>query len=113
MYLADTPGRQTAHQGWLHIARMIDWVCDNWDQPDEGIWETRVGRKDFTYGWFQTWVALDRATRMAANRGRPANVQRWTTERDRVYNQIMERGWNPRRAHSPRITAARCLTPRC
>ena len=32
---------------------------------------------------------------MAARRGRPANVQRWTTERDRVYNQIMERGWNP------------------
>ena len=90
-----TQGVQAAHQGWLHIARMIDWVCDNWDQPDEGIWETRGGRKDFTYGRFQTWVALDRATRMAARRGRPANVQRWTTERDRVYNQIMERGWNP------------------
>ena len=96
MYLADTQGVQAAHQGWLDIARMIDWVCDNWDQPDEGIWETRGGRKDFTYGRFQTWVALDRATRMAARRGRPANVQRWTTERDRVYNQIMERGWNPR-----------------
>jgi len=96
MYLADTQGIQAAHQGWRDIARMIDWVCENWDQPDEGIWETRGGRKDFTYGRFQTWVALDRATRMAARRGRPANVQRWTTERDRVYNQIMERGWNPR-----------------
>ena len=32
---------------------------------------------------------------MAARRGRPANVPRWTAERDRVYNQIMERGWNP------------------
>jgi GH15 family glucan-1,4-alpha-glucosidase len=94
MYLADTQGLQAAHQGWRDIARMIDWVCDNWDQPDEGIWETRGGRKDFTYGRFQTWVALDRATRMAARRGRPANVQRWTTERDRVYNQIIERGWN-------------------
>ena len=96
MYLADTQGLQAAHQGWLHIARMVDWLCDNWDQPDEGIWETRGGRRDFTYGRFQTWVALDRATRMAARRGRPANVQRWTTERDRVYNQIMERGWNPK-----------------
>ena len=47
---------------------MIDWVCDNWDQPDKGIWETRGGRKDFTYGRFQIWVALDRATRMAAPR---------------------------------------------
>jgi GH15 family glucan-1,4-alpha-glucosidase len=95
MYLADTQGLQVAHQGWRDIARMIDWVCDNWDQPDEGIWETRGGRKDFTYGRFQIWVALDRATRMAERRGRPANVQRWTTERDRVYNQIIERGGNP------------------
>ena len=43
---------------------MIDWVCEIWDQPDEGIWETRGGRKDFTYGPFQTWVALDRADPM-------------------------------------------------
>jgi GH15 family glucan-1,4-alpha-glucosidase len=39
-------------------------VCENWDQPDEGIWETRGGRKDFTYGRFQTWVAVDRADPM-------------------------------------------------
>ena len=55
---------QAAHQGWRHIARVIDWVCGIWDQPDEGIWETRGGRKDFTYGWFQTWVAVDRADPM-------------------------------------------------
>jgi GH15 family glucan-1,4-alpha-glucosidase len=96
LYLADTQDIQAAHQGWQHIVRMIDWVCENWDQPDEGIWETRGGRRDFTYGRFQIWVALDRATRMAARRGRPANVQRWTAERDRVYNQVMERGWNPK-----------------
>jgi len=96
IYLADTQGLQAAHQGWLDVARIIDWLCDNWDQPDEGIWETRGGRKDFTYGRFQAWVALDRATRMAARRARPANVARWTAERDRVYNQIMERGWNPK-----------------
>jgi GH15 family glucan-1,4-alpha-glucosidase len=96
MYLADTRGLQAAHEGWLHIVGMIDWLCDNWDQPDEGIWETRGGCRDFTYSRFQTWVALDRATRMAAHRGRPANVQRWTAQRDAVYNQIMDCGWNPK-----------------
>ena len=75
---------------------MIDWLCDNWDRPDEGIWETRGGRKDFTYGRLQTWVALDRAIRMARHRARPASVDRWAAERDHVYNQIMERGWNPK-----------------
>jgi GH15 family glucan-1,4-alpha-glucosidase len=85
---------QIAHRGWLALTKIIDWVADNWDQPDEGIWETRGGRKDFTYGRFQCWVALDRAIRLAERHGRPANVANWAVERDRIYNQIMQRGWN-------------------
>jgi GH15 family glucan-1,4-alpha-glucosidase len=95
-FLADSQGLQAAHEGWVAIEKLIDWLCEHWDQPDEGIWETRGGQRDFTYARFQTWVALDRAIRIAQRRGRPANLARWTTERDRVYNQIMERGWNPK-----------------
>jgi GH15 family glucan-1,4-alpha-glucosidase len=96
VYLADLRGVQAGHQGWTELAAILDWLCDNWDQPEEGIWETRGGRKDFTYGRFQTWVALDRGIKMALQRGRPADLRRWITERDRVYRQIMERGWNPK-----------------
>ena len=96
IYLADSYGIQAAHQGWTALAGIIDWLCEHWDQPDEGIWETRGGQKNFTYGRFQAWVALDRAIRLAQRRARPANVARWTTERDAIYNQIMERGWNPK-----------------
>jgi GH15 family glucan-1,4-alpha-glucosidase len=96
VYLADANGLQAGHQGWTELAGIMDWLCDNWDQPDEGIWETRGGQKDFTYGRLQTWVALDRAIKIAARRGRPGNVARWVIERDHVYNQIMQRGWNPK-----------------
>jgi GH15 family glucan-1,4-alpha-glucosidase len=96
VYLADANGLVAGHQGWTELARIMDWLCDNWDQPDEGIWETRGGQKDFTYGRLQTWVALDRAIKIAARRGRPANAARWVIERDHVYNQIMQRGWNPK-----------------
>jgi GH15 family glucan-1,4-alpha-glucosidase len=89
-------GLPIAHQGWQALSRIMDWVCDNWDQPDEGIWESRGGRKNYTYGRFQCWVALDRAIRMAERTGRPANIAKWVIERDRLYNQIMERGWNPK-----------------
>jgi GH15 family glucan-1,4-alpha-glucosidase len=75
-------------------ASLIDHLCKVWDQPDEGIWETRGGRKDFTYGRFQCWIAFDRAIRMAAHRGRPADLARWTKARDDVYQQIMTKGWN-------------------
>jgi GH15 family glucan-1,4-alpha-glucosidase len=91
---ADSRGLGPAHQGWMDLARMMDWVCEHWDQPEEGIWETRGGRKDFTYGRFQCWVALDRMIRLASNHGRPGNVSRWTAERDKIYEQIMDRGWH-------------------
>jgi GH15 family glucan-1,4-alpha-glucosidase len=96
MFLADSHGVQIAHRGWLAVSDIMDWLCEHWDQPDEGIWETRGGRQNFTYGRFQTWVALDRAIRLATKRARPADIARWTTERDAVYQQIMERGWNPK-----------------
>jgi GH15 family glucan-1,4-alpha-glucosidase len=87
-------GLPIAHAGWVGLTKMMDWVAGNWDQPDEGVWETRGGRKDFTYGRFQCWVALDRAIRLAERTGRPANTAMWAAERDRIYNQIMDRGWN-------------------
>jgi GH15 family glucan-1,4-alpha-glucosidase len=96
LHLADSNGLVAGHQGWVEVANMMDWLCENWDQPDEGIWETRGGRQNFTYGRFQTWVALDRAIKIATRRGRPGNVTKWAVERDLVYNQIMERGWNPK-----------------
>jgi GH15 family glucan-1,4-alpha-glucosidase len=96
VFLADTSGIQAGHEGWTKLAGIMDWLCEHWGQPDEGIWETRGGRKSFTYGRFQTWIALDRAIRMAVARGRPANLTRWTDVRDQVYRQIMERGWNPK-----------------
>jgi GH15 family glucan-1,4-alpha-glucosidase len=96
IFLADTHGIQVAHQARRDLTRMIDWLCDNWDQPDEGIWETRGGQKNFTYGRYQTWIALDRAIKLATQRARPGNVMKWTTTRDQVYDQIMERGWNPK-----------------
>jgi GH15 family glucan-1,4-alpha-glucosidase len=96
LYLADSSGLVAGHQGWVQVANMMDWLCENWDQPDEGIWETRGGRQNFTYARFQTWVALDRGIKLAARRGRPGNVNKWAVERDLVYNQIMEHGWNPK-----------------
>jgi GH15 family glucan-1,4-alpha-glucosidase len=96
LLLADTHGIEMAHSGWQAVVKMTNWLCEHWDQPDEGIWETRGGRKDFTYGRFQSWVALDRAIRLAEHRGKPADLVRWTTERDKVYDQVMQRGFNPK-----------------
>jgi GH15 family glucan-1,4-alpha-glucosidase len=80
--------------GWRAIGEMIDWLCEHWQDPDEGIWETRGGRRNFVYGQLMSWVAFDRAIRMAIDAGRPADLARWTAERDRVHERILTAGWN-------------------
>jgi pentatricopeptide repeat protein len=97
IYHADRHGITASHHGWLRIRDLVDWVAENWNQPEEGIWETRGGRQDFTYGRLMCWVALDRGIRLATAHGRPAPLQRWHRERDAIYNQIMDRGWSPTR----------------
>ena len=72
MYFADQHGIELDHQTWIALRSIVDWLTDNWDQPGEGIWETRGGQQDFTYGRVMSWVAFDRAIRLAAARGRPA-----------------------------------------
>ncbi|KUO10794.1 glycoside hydrolase family 15 protein [Streptomyces sp. DSM 15324] len=86
--------QQASSEGWRTVARTLDWLADAWDRPDEGIWETRGGRKDFTYSRVMSWVAFDRGLRLSETLRRPADVDRWRKARDAVYDQVMDRGWS-------------------
>jgi GH15 family glucan-1,4-alpha-glucosidase len=97
VYLCNKYGLPIYHEGWMEVTRNLEWLMGHWDQPDEGIWETRSGRRDYTYSRLMSWVAVERAIRVARQRGLPADIPRWTAVRDRIYNQIMERGWHPAR----------------
>jgi GH15 family glucan-1,4-alpha-glucosidase len=94
VHIGDQRGLRIGHEGWVRLSGIVGWLCDNWDRPDEGIWETRGGQQDFVYGRLNSWTAFDRAIRLAAERGRPADLARWTEARDRVYKQIMDKGFN-------------------
>ncbi|MET9734453.1 glycoside hydrolase family 15 protein [Streptomyces sp. NPDC006458] len=85
------------YDGWLRVSALLEWLCDHWDRPDEGIWETRGGRKDFTFSRLMCWVAFDRGIRQATTFARPADLARWTAARDAVLHQVMDRGWSERR----------------
>jgi pentatricopeptide repeat protein len=82
------------YQGWKALADTLDWLADSWDRPDEGIWETRGGRKDFTYSRVMCWAAFDAGLRLAAELSRPADTARWTAARDAILEQVMTRGWS-------------------
>ncbi|CCH88218.1 Glycoside hydrolase [Modestobacter italicus] len=97
LYAAARAGLPLPARGWSAIRSVLDWLVDNWDQPEEGIWETRGGRQSFTYGRVMCWVAFDRGIRMSVEHGRPAPLERWTAARDAVYTQVMEQGFHESR----------------
>jgi GH15 family glucan-1,4-alpha-glucosidase len=96
VYLYDRWHQPISSAQWDVITARADWLCDHWDQPDEGIWETRGNPKKFLYSQLMCWVAIERAIRLALRRGLPADIPRWQTTRDAIYRRIMERGWSKR-----------------
>ncbi|MFI5557206.1 glycoside hydrolase family 15 protein [Streptomyces sp. NPDC051738] len=97
IYLYDKWAQPISSDQWDDVCALVDWVCEHWDQPDEGIWETRGGRKNFLYSRLMCWVAIERGIRMANRRGLPADLPRWQACRDTIYRRIMKRGWSETR----------------
>jgi len=97
VYLFNKYGTPISYDLWVNLRRMLNWLCEHWQQPDDGIWEVRSGRQHFVYSKMMCWVALDRGLRLADKRSFPADRQRWLQTRDAIYEDIMARGWNPSR----------------
>ena len=94
VYLYNKYGAPISYDFWTHLRRLTNWVCDNWQREDEGIWEVRGGTRHFVYSKVMCWVAIDRALRLADKRSFPADRARWSAVRDEIYEEIMERGWS-------------------
>jgi len=97
VYLHNKYVEPVTYHGWVDLRGLVDWLCDNWKQPDEGIWEVRGGRQHFVNSKLMCWVALDRSLRLADKRSFPADRARWSKVRDEIYEEVMAKGWNQRR----------------
>jgi GH15 family glucan-1,4-alpha-glucosidase len=94
VYLHNKYVEPIGYDGWTRLRRLVDWVCDNWQRPDEGVWEVRSGRRHFVYSKLMCWVALDRGLRLADKRSLPADRARWLRARDEIYEEVAAKGWN-------------------
>ena len=95
VYLYNKFGEPIHHDLWENLCRLVDWVCNNWQQPDEGIWEVRGGRQEFLFSRLMCWVAIDRGIRLAFKRSFPAPLEKWLKCRDAIYREIMTDFWDP------------------
>jgi len=96
MHQSHVAGLQTDESDWRLQVQLMRFLESNWDQPDEGIWEVRGGRKHFTHSKMMAWVAFDRAVKLAqlCKCAAADNVERWKKIRDQIHAEVCERGYN-------------------
>ncbi len=79
----------------LHLQRLLtEHLLTVWQQPDQGIWETRSGPQHFVYSKMMVWVALDRAITIAEHTGSDVPLEKWRHAREQVHAEVCTRGYN-------------------
>ncbi|AZG47777.1 glycoside hydrolase family 15 protein [Gordonia insulae] len=94
VYLFNKHGPGISYRSWSQLCDVAGWLVDNWDRPDRSIWEVRSEPQDYVFSRLMSWVALERMIRMSRQRGLPGDIAGWMTARDKIFAQIMDRGWN-------------------
>ena len=93
VYLYNKYVEPISYDFWKDLEKQMDWLSENWNQPDDGIWEVRGGKKNFLYSRLLSWVALDRAMKISRERSFPRNGN-WKRARDKIYTSIFTEFWD-------------------
>ena len=94
VYLGAKYANGLSHDGWGRMKTLLDWLADNWNRPDQGIWEVRYGRQEFLHSRMMCWVAFDRAIRLADKRSLVAPREKWYAIRDAIRADIFDNFWS-------------------
>jgi GH15 family glucan-1,4-alpha-glucosidase len=97
VYLFNKYGTPISYDLWDSLRKLVNWVCDNWNRKDDGVWEVRGGKRHNVYSKLMCWVAIDRGIRLADKRSFPADHEKWLKVRDKIYEDIIKKGWSEKR----------------
>jgi GH15 family glucan-1,4-alpha-glucosidase len=81
-------------QDFRVLVLLLDHLAEIWQRPDEGIWETRGGREQFTYSKMMAWVAFDRAILIAKKLHCKAPTEKWEKLRDTIHVEVCKKAFN-------------------
>jgi GH15 family glucan-1,4-alpha-glucosidase len=95
LYVARKAGLAQEEAGWALECALVGHLETIWEQPDDGIWEVRGGRRHFTHSKVMAWVAFDRVVRSAEEFGLEGPLDRWRAVRDTIHRQVCDRGFDP------------------
>jgi GH15 family glucan-1,4-alpha-glucosidase len=82
---------------WRLQSALMDFLESGWKQPDEGIWEVRGPRRDFTHSKVMAWVAVDRSVKEVRKGFGEGPLERWIALRDEIHRDVCSRGFDPER----------------
>ncbi len=97
IYLYNKYGETISQDLWFKLSAQVNWLCSNWNQPDNGIWEGREGKRYFLYSRLMSWVAIDRMIRMARRSSFPMPLTKWIEVRDQIHASIFADFWSEKR----------------
>lgn len=94
LYKARAGGLEHADGSWEVILAMLGHLKGVWREPDEGIWETRGGRKHFVFSKVMAWVAFDRGVKAGEEFGYEGPLDEWRVLRDEMHATICAEGFD-------------------
>lgn len=79
---------------WRTVESIANFVAENWERPDSGIWEIREVERRYIYSTIMAWVAMDRAVKIARRWGNKRRAEMWTEVRDEIYDKVVQDGFD-------------------
>jgi GH15 family glucan-1,4-alpha-glucosidase len=80
---------------WRQLRMLVNRAVEQASEPDHGIWEPRADPRHHVHSKLMTWVALDRALKIAPRFGGDDRETSWAAARDRIRDDILARGFDP------------------
>jgi GH15 family glucan-1,4-alpha-glucosidase len=95
LLLARRVGLEPSPEAWRVQQALLHFLETVWDEPDEGIWEIRGPRRQFTHSKVMAWVALDRAVKAVERCGLHGPIEQWRHLRRDIHAQVCREGFDP------------------
>jgi len=94
LHLARRENLRQASHGWSLQLGLLEHLETIWKEPDEGMWEVRGGRKQFTVSKAFCWMAFNLSIKDVEDYNLPGPVERWRVVRDEIHAMICSEGFN-------------------
>jgi len=94
LHLARRVGVPPSQNAWAVQRAMVRFLETDWDQPDEGLWEVRGPRRQFTHSKVMAWLAVDRAIKGIELDGFDGPVDRWRELRQQIHDDVWRHGFD-------------------